>query len=374
LSPVILVDGIPRSISSINPEQIASITVLKDALSTAMLGINGNNGAVLITTRKGSGEGGHLTLTAQTGFQTALNVPQGLSAYNYASLYNEALINNGKSPLYTQADLDAYKNHTDPYGHPNANWQNILFKNSTPYSRYNMTIGDDNNNYRYFLSLDYLNQQGLFNQSTVNGYSTNSSYNRYNVRGNVEVDLSKYLASSLNIFGRIQNSNDPGVGTSALYSNFLKTPNNAYPQFNPNGSLGGNAVVPQSNLYGQLINSGYVSGYTRDAGVDLAVKRSLDDVLKGFWVKGLASFYGVLSQSIDRSKTFQTYQMNIGPLGDTSYQTFGSPPGSQNNVSSTSNWYQQLYTELSAGYNGHFGKNNLQVLLLANNNTLRNQS
>lgn len=371
-SPLVLVDGIPRSVTSINPEQIESVTVLKDALSTAMLGMRGNNGAVLITTRKGKNMGSRMNFTVQTGWQTPLQMAKPLDAFNYATLYNEALANDGKAPAYTQADLDAYRNHTDPIGHPDVDWRNTLLKKNALFSRYNLTAGGDGSNYRYFLSLDYLNQQGIYKQSDVNAYSTNSGYKRYNLRGNIEVDINKQLTVALNVFGRIQEENEPGPTSATLFNNYLNTPANAYPIFNPDGSLGGNQTF-QNNLYGQLINSGYRQGFTRDVGADLSIKQKLDKIAKGLWVKAVGSFFGSLTQSTNRSRTLEVFQMKVDAVNDTTYQRYGTR-NDQINSSSTDSWNQQFYVELSGGYTQSFGKNNVEAIVVANSQNFRANS
>jgi TonB-linked SusC/RagA family outer membrane protein len=369
-SPLVLVDGIPRSITGINPEQIESVTVLKDALATAMLGMRGNGGAILITTRKGTNMKNQLNLSINTGWQTLLKVPKTLRAYDYAMLYNEALANDGKPAAYTADDLQAYKKIRDPYAHPNIDWKKMLLRNAARFTRYNLNIGGSGTTYRYFLSLDYLNQQGIFQQSDVNSYNTNSGYKRYNLRGNMEVDINKYLTASLNVFGRIQDENEPGVGSASLFNNLLQTPANAYPVFNPDRSLGGNQSF-QQNLYGQLINSGYLQGFTRDAGADVTIKRKLDDVVKGLWIKGTISFLGSLSQTTNRSRKLEVFQMNVGQAHDTTYQKYGSRVD-QVNTSTTDSWNQQVYSEVSVGYAKTIKKHSLEAIVLANNQTYRN--
>ena len=257
LTPLVLVDGIPRSLYSIDPEEIESVTVLKDALSTAMLGIRSMNGAVLITTRKGQKSPGfHLGLTAQTGVSSPIKLLQPLNAFDYATLYNEALANDGLSSVYSQSDLNNYKNGNDPFGHPNTNWRENVMKDRTPLSRYTLTAGGTGKTMRYFVSLDYMGQQGALKQSPENTYSTNSDYKRYIFRSNVDVNLTQRLSLSVNLFGRIQVQNAPGGGMNKLLTAINNTPNNAYPIFNPDSSLGGN-VNYNNNIYAQSVLSGY---------------------------------------------------------------------------------------------------------------------
>ncbi|GAA4305512.1 SusC/RagA family TonB-linked outer membrane protein [Compostibacter hankyongensis] len=365
-SPLVLVDGIPRTLPpwSINPEEIASVTVLKDALSTAMLGMRSMNGAILITTRKGEQQRGlHLDFTAQTGISTPVKFPEPLSAYSYANLYNEALVNDGRPPVYTQADLDAYKNHTDPLGHPDINWYDKILKEQTPFSRYTLNAEGANKAMRYFVSLDYLNQKGLFRESDINTYSTNSGYQRYIFRSNVDVNLSRRLSMSLNVFGRIRDQNAPGAGTQSIFDALLATPANAYPIQNPDGSLGGN-INYSNNLYGQSIMSGYTQDVFSDGYADLVLKRNMDDVLKGWWVKGTLSYVLTLYQNIDRSKAFETFQMHIDPAtGDTTYQRFGTK-AEQNNTSTVTRREHQIYAEAATGYTHSRNGNTLDAMLL----------
>lgn len=362
-TPLVLVDGIPRAPWSINPEEIASVTLLKDALSTAMLGMRSMNGAVLITTRKGNTRAGfNLDVTAQTGVSAPIRLPKPLSAYDYGKLYNEALVNDGKAPIYTDADLAAYRNGTDPYGHPDINWYDQVLKSQTPFNRYTLNAEGSNDAVRYFVSLDYLSQQGLLKGSNINTYSTNTDYQRYIFRSNVSVNLSKDLSMYIDLFGRIRDQNAPGSGTQSIFDALLGTPASAYPILNPDNSLGGN-INYSNNIYGQSVLSGYTSTVYSDGYADLGVKYGLDKVLKGFWIKGVLSYDLTLNQFIDRSKDFETFQIIVNPTsGDTTYQRYGTK-SDQSNSSTVSTRGHQVYTQASAGYSHAWGRNTLDVLL-----------
>ncbi|HVI45268.1 MAG TPA: SusC/RagA family TonB-linked outer membrane protein [Chitinophaga sp.] len=364
VAPVIIVDGVVRPVLSIAPEEVASVTVLKDALATAMLGQRASNGAVLITTRKGDRGTHRISFTAQTGIQKLASLPKPLGAYDYARLYNEALANDGKAPVYTPTDLDLYKSGKDPYGHPDVRWYDEILRKQSTFSRYNLNASGGGELARYFVSLDYLNQQGPFNTASFNTYNTNSDYKRYIIRSNIDVNVSPRLNVSLNLSGRIQNTNDPGGYTMNLYTGMLMTPSNAYPKLNPNGSLGGNQDF-QSNLYGQSVKSGYRPGYSRDVMADVAIKRQLDDVVKGLYIKGLVSFNTSYTESTNRSKSFAVYKMNIGPAGDTTYQQFGTDGDQANSVGVTEQ-AKNFYTEVSLGFDRKTGNNNISALVMAN--------
>ncbi len=375
LSPLIIVDGIPRQsadIFSVNPEQIKSVTVLKDALSTAMLGLRSMNGAILITTKKGGTDKKfHIGLKAQTGIAKPLSLPDPLSAYEYASLYNEALDNMGMNPLYSAEQLQAYKNGSNPYLYPNVNWYNKILAQQAPLSRYTLNAGGSNKSVRYFVSLDYANQEGLFKDYGVNTYSTNADYQRYIFRSNVGAHLTDRLYMSLDLFGRLRLQNDPGGGTGSIMNALLTTPNNAYPVLNPDSSLGGN-INYKNNIYGQLVQSGYAKSINSDGYADLQLKRDMSDILKGWWVKGILSYGVNIAQKIDRSKNFETYQMRVNPVtGDTSYHRYGNKSDQRNN-SFVQSRQHSVYGALITGYTHTWEDNDLNVLLMYKLNSYTN--
>lgn len=375
--PTIVVNGIPRDLISIDFDEIESVTVLKDALATGMLGMRSAGGAILITTKKGEAGKQKISFTAQTGLQTPVNLPKPLDAFNYASLYNEALLNDGKAPVYTSADLEAFRTGSDPMGHPNVDWYKEILKDNAPFTRYNLNTSGGGNNARYFLAVDYLDQQGLLKGSDKNSYSTNSDFKRYIVRTNIDVDLSKNLMVNLNLFGRIENGNSPGAASigslngrdvnlrvNSIFNSLATTPNGAYPLRNPDGSLGGNKDFT-NNIFGQSTQSGYTLSYGREMSADVSFKRTLDDVTKGLWLKGLVSFNTNLSEVTARGKSFAVYQGQNGPTGVT-YKRFGTDGTIVAGTSINTYQYKNFYSELSAGYERTFGDHHVKALANAN--------
>ncbi|KAI9451728.1 TonB-dependent receptor [Russula earlei] len=366
-APLVLVDGAPQSFPSINPEQIESITVLKDALSTVMLGSRSSGGAILITTKKSAGGASQrLEFTALQGIQAPTRMPQFLDAYNYASLYNEALANDGKPAAFTQADLDAYKNGTDPAGHPNIDWKKQILKNTAPYGRYDLSFSGTAKSVRYFANLDYLNQGGLFQTLSSNTYNTNADYQRYIFRSNVEMDLNSFLTASLNLFGRIQNTNQPGATTATIFSGLLSTPNSAYPIRNADSSIAGSQNY-QNNLYAQTMLSGYQPVYERDFKADMTLKGNLDRIAKGLWIKALVAVNAYERETTNRSKSVAVFRPYTDPAtGIISYTQYGTN-GTQANTISVSSQNRLTYSELSMGYSKKMGNHNITALVMYNN-------
>lgn len=361
-TPIVWVDGVPQNFASFNPEEIESITVLKDAVSLAMLGIRGSGGLINITTKKGAEGPQKISFTALSGLQSSLMKPKFLNAYDYSRLYNEALINDGKTPVYSQADLDAYRDGTDPIGHPDVDWQKEVLKKTAPYSRYDLSFSGGRKNARYFANLDYLDQKGLLKTADFNPYDTGSGYKRYIFRSNVDVDLSNAVNVYLNVFTRIQSSNQPGSLTASIFQSFRSTPNNAYPVLNSNGSLGGNQDY-RNNIYGQTFKSGYRPGTTKDFRIDLGSKGKLDVITPGLWVKGRLAINSYMQESINRSKPLVVFQELKNSSGGSVFQQYGSSTDMANsNQIEAQN--KRFYTEFSTGYSRTFGPHGVEALLL----------
>ncbi|MCS3796392.1 SusC/RagA family TonB-linked outer membrane protein [Niastella sp. OAS944] len=352
-NPLIVIDGIPRDYTLLNPAEIESVTVLKDALAVNLYGMRGSNGVLLINTRKGTPGKQTISFTAQYGVQQPTVKPKYLNAYDYATLFNEALANDKKQPAYLPVDLDAYKNGTDPYGHPNVDWWSTVLRNKMRFARYSADVSGGGQFAQYYLALDHVNQQGIFVKDAKNSYNTNNDYKQYSIRSNVTMNINPSLKAFLNVFALIRNGTQPGYGSAAIFNTLYTTPNNAYPVYNSDGSYGG-TVERNANLRAQVVNSGYWLNYNRNLYADVGLQQSLDVLAKGLWISGKASFGSDLTEDIDRTKTFATFKMNVDPAtGAVTYTKFGTD-GTQNNGGNIATQTRNSYWELTAGYNKIF--------------------
>ncbi|PMD88570.1 hypothetical protein BWI97_25270 [Siphonobacter sp. BAB-5405] len=366
--PLVVIDGIPRNITVFDLEEIESVTVLKDALATAMLGVRSSNGVLLVNTRKGFASRPRISFTAQTAVQQPLRQPKTLGSYDYARLYNEALTNDGLPEAYTQQDLEGYRSRSDPFRYPDVDWRKQVLKPSSRMDRYTFSASGGNSFSRYFVSLEHLNQTGLLRTSDINTYNTNNDFKVYTVRSNVDLNLNSKLSAGIHLFGRILNSNDAGyvipntntTGTSSIFSALINTPNNAYPIYNPNGTYGGTTQF-QNNIWAQAIGSGYRQNYQRDMLADFYLKRTLDEVTKGLWIRATGSYYATLSENIARNKTFAVFQQTAADV----YQQFGVN-GDQANNNGIDFQSRADYLELALGYDRAFGQHGIQAIVLGN--------
>lgn len=366
--PLVIIDGVVANLSVFNLEDVESVTVLKDALGTAMLGVRGSNGALVITTRKGKAFRQQISFTAQTSIQKSIGAPKTLGAYDYARLYNEALANDGLPLLYSNADLEAYRTGSDPVGHPDVNWREQVLRSSSRFDRYTLSATGGNRFARYYVSLEHVNQTGFFKTLDSNTYNTNNDFKTYVIRSNVDVSVNKSLTGGIYLLGRILNGTEPGASTNNILTNMLFTPSNASPVLNPNGTFAGSQQY-QYNLYGQAVNSGYISNYKRDMLVNFYLTQRLDGLTKGLWIKIKGAYNASLSENVNRSKTFAVYQYN-----GTNYTQYGTNNAQVNNPSIQ---YQGRgdYEEISLGYDRTFNNTHgINAMVLVNRDNSVNNS
>jgi TonB-linked SusC/RagA family outer membrane protein len=361
-SPIAIIDGVQREFYELEPENIESVSILKDALSNILLGQNSARGALVVTSLRPQAGPPRVSFTAETGVQKPLGLPTPLPSYQYAYLLNEALLNDGKSPAYTAADFDAYRNHTDPIGHPDVNWYNTILRKNAALTRYNLNVTGGSGIARYLVSLNYMDQQGMFVTSGKNPYNTNADIKRYTLNSKIDIDVNQYFTLGLQLFGRLQDGNQPGVQTSSILSGLLSTPNNAYPVYNTNGSYGGNTNYVQ-NLLGQVISSGYIADHTRDVMANLDLSYKMDKWVKGWWVKAKGNVSVSESGLLTRAKVTSVYNEIVKGVGDTSYNQYGQTVN-QSNIYNSTSWGRYRFVQLSTGWDHNYGDHHVSGMLL----------
>ncbi|WP_341835689.1 TonB-dependent receptor [Chitinophaga pollutisoli] len=333
-SPVILIDGFERSMDFLDPNEIESITVLKDAAATAQYGLRGGNGIILVTTKRGQEGKIKITFNARAGVKAPTTKPNLLNSYDYATLYNEALTNDGNAPRYSESDLEKYKNASmgiyasdmDRYLYPDINWYDQYMNKSTWQQRYSASVEGGNKNARYFLSAGYTGNSGLYKvDKSANTYNTNADFNMITLRSNIDVNVNKRFGISLDISGRQEQRTYPGArGDAALrvFRSLYKTPPNAFPVFTPDGKLGGTKDW-SANPYGLLNRQGYSLYYVRSMFATLRAKHELDFITPGLSVQGTVAFDSWYDMVTNRSKGFKVFDLRQ-PSGDVEYNPDGS--------------------------------------------------
>ncbi len=287
-SPLVLVDGIESSFSRINPEDIEQFSVLKDASATAVYGVRGANGVIIITTKSGSVGAPKVTLSSQIRMQSPLKYPRPLRAYDYAYLYNEACRNSGLNEKYTAADLEHWRTGDDPIGHPDVDWYDELVKDHFWEQQHIVNLSGGTESVKYYVSGEYNHAGGPFDA----GPGLESKYNRYNLRTNLDFTITKTTQLSVKLNGRYEQKGDVNHGESTgqrYYGSFWydidNKVGNVSPIYNPNGtyafySAGWNAMA-------DLKNGGYRWRLNSTGETSFNLKQKLDFITKGLSARGM---------------------------------------------------------------------------------------
>ena len=193
---LVIVDGVERDFTQIDANDIESISILKDA-SAAVYGFKGANGVILVTTKKGEISKPTISYNGYYGFQQVTRFPELYDAYEYASLWNEAQMNIGVAAPYSKEDLEKYKSGSDP-AYPNTNWWDSATRNSAPQMYHNLSVSGGAEKVKYYFSLGYTNQEGIW-------VTKDHNYKKYNVRSNISAEIVKGLTVGLQLSGRLDN-------------------------------------------------------------------------------------------------------------------------------------------------------------------------
>lgn len=213
-SALVLIDGLEGNINTIDPADIESFSVLKDASATAVYGVRGANGVVLVTTKRGQSD--KLSITGRANFSISrLNrVPEYLRAYDYARLANEARIVRGDAPIYSNVELDIINDGSDPDLYPDISWQDEVLRDHALTQSYYVSARGGARVARYFLSLGVTNETAAYNYDKESVYAANTGYNTYNYRANIDLELSPTTTLYFGTDGFLSIQNNPGVAST----------------------------------------------------------------------------------------------------------------------------------------------------------------
>lgn len=353
--PLVLVDGVERDFKSMDLGEIESVSVLKDAATLAWYGMYAANGVIYVKTKRGSATATHVTLDVQTGLQTPLEVTKPLDSYTYATLYNEAQANSGIAPTYNAAALQAYQTGSDPYKYPTNNFVRDFTRTIAPTQRYVTTVSGGNAFIKYYTLLSYYNQGGFYKGGSNPSYDANTNFNRYNLRTNLDLHVSKTLDVGLDIGGRVSNLRFPVMGTGGFLNTVYSTPPNAFPLLNPDGSYGGTSLFQKSNPLAILSAGGVNTDLTRNMIATINAKQKLDGILDGL---SLNLFYSYDVIGLYRSgfaQQYEVYQPN--PAGG--YDRFGNYSIANYSGNAFSGNIRKNESWLGFDYDHNFGKHGI---------------
>ncbi len=368
---LIMVDGFESSFEQLVPDEIESISLLKDASATAIYGLRGANGVLLVTTKRGADSPLTVQFSTQQGFHTAYRLPKFLGSYDYARLYNEGLQNEGRAPRYTDADLEAYRTGSDPYFHPNVNWYDEVLKKTAPISNYNLNFRGGNNTVRYFVLLNAIRSNGLYkNAGDMSEESVNSRYLRYNFRSNVDINLTKRLSASLTLGGTVEDKTNPaGNTTTGIFNSLATLPPNAFPVYNEDGSFGGTGAL--TNPLGNLLQTGSYTSNGRTLQSTLKLTEQLDKITPGLSISGAVSFNNFFRSYSNKTKQYERFAATRNAGGETIYSRFGQNTSLLGNEAESDQWRNIVFQGF-LNYDRTFGAHALSAMLLYNSDSYTN--
>lgn len=374
--PLIIVDDVQYSfdqLSQINVNEIESISILKDASTTAVYGIKGANGVLVVKTRRGQEGKPKVNVRLESGIQTPVRRPKFLNSYQTAELVNEAYANDGLQPKFSQEDLDLFQSGEDPYGHPDVNWYDEIFKKVAFQHNANVDFSGGTERLKYFISGGAFTQNGLIKDfnDPYNEVNSNYFYRRFDYRTNLDFDVTNTLKLRLDITSRFGNINQPrGQNVVGEIYNFSKIHPYSSPVMNPNGTYSyaydTDEKLPTINA--RIANGGYERIRRSDYNVLFGATQQLDFLIKGLEASGRVAFSSIEenNRQVFRS-SFPTYHYNaendsynIDPRGQYAYGSY-AVLGSQNRFEKDLNIQAFLRYDTQILFD-----HNLNVMLLYN--------
>ena len=375
-NPLILVDGIERPMNNVDPLEIESFSVLKDASATAVYGVRGANGVILITTKRGFDGKAKVDARYEHGFSMATQRPQYVNSYQRSMLFNEAIDANpsaSQAMKYRPEELEAMRDGTDLELYPDVDWQDVLMKDVTQNEKLQVNISGGGKNVRYYTALSVFNQEGQYAinnkdydwvPSTLGAYGRNVNYTRYNFRSNVDANIGKYTVVSLGLQATIANNMEPATGSSDIYLWVYNVAPNAFPVLYKDGNFPGRDGL--YNPYVQLTQRGFKQTTSNELRANLSIDQDLSFITKGLKAVLRYAYDAENYNSATRQRELTFYQAErrdeegeieykvIDANNQEEYLNYGSDAWGQRNQ----------YFEASLGYDRTFNKHAVSGLIL----------
>ena len=307
-TPLILVDGVERPLNTVDPNEIESLSILKDAASTAVFGVRGANGVIIVTTKRGDTGKPKISVSSITGVQMPMSYIKQSNAYDFARYYNVYQWNDGKEQqdlYFTPEAIEAYRTGSDPIMFPSTNWNEVMFRKAFLQTKNNINISGGSDKVRYFVAMGYMFQNGLLKAIPGVDYDNNYTYNRYNYRANLDFKLTETTDMHFNISGVIGDTHEPYNDRDNIWTLTMLW---AHPVGSP-GVVGDQVFTSVStsalpsgltkwNGWEYYYMSGYTDKYKTTLGMDLTINQKLDFITEGL----SASIRGSYDASMSMTK------------------------------------------------------------------------
>lgn len=362
---LVFVDGFESTLDNVSAAEIESVSLLKDAAALAIYGARGANGVLLVNTKRGIDSKPVIKVRLQTGLQTMLKFAEPVDSYTYASLYNQACINDGIAPKYDDAALAAYRDGTDPYLHPDVNWRREMLRAVAPLSQADLSFRGGNRIVKYYVLLSASDNSGFFKGTDIRkDESANAGYTTVNVRSNIDISISRRFSAAFSFGGQIGTRSFPGGGTSSykLFNSMYATAPNAFPVYNPDGSFGGNAV--QTNPVGELLHRGVYKENNRTFQIIFTPKYELDFITPGLSLNASVAYSNNMSESSTKTRNYVRYSLSKTADGEWAYTPYGTEAPLESAEGFNSDW-SRINAKASLDWSRTFGKHLVEASTFA---------
>ena len=308
-SALVLVDGFERDLDDVNIEDIEDFSVLKDASATAIYGSRGANGVVLITTKHGKPGIINIDAKVETSYNTRTITPEFVDGYTYASMMNESRITRNQEPIYQQDELNILRMGLDPDLYPNVDWKDLLLKDGAMTYRANLNMNGGGSTARYFVSLSYLKEDGMYktDETLRKDYNTNANANTWNYRLNTDIDITKTTLLKVGVSGSLKKYNEPGlsgdVWKSLMYQNPISVP-----VMYSNGYVPAYGTGERTNPWVLATQTGYKEHWENTIQTNITLEQKLDFITQGLKFIGRFGFDTWNKNNIDRIKWPEQYK------------------------------------------------------------------
>ncbi|WP_461054018.1 SusC/RagA family TonB-linked outer membrane protein [Spirosoma arcticum] len=362
--PLILVNGVEVSnYNNIDPNEIENLTILKDASATAIYGIRGANGVLLITTKRGKVGKPQLSYTANVAVTSFTSLRKGMNSYNWAKSLNEALRNDSYItgatyvPRFSDADLALYQNGQDPVLHPNTDWYALTLKPQALQTQHNLSINGGTEKVRYFVSAGFFSQGGLFNHTDlIKDFDANRKYKRYNFRSNFDFDITKRLKASIDLSSQTENLSGSNNSTVRI----IEWIGAANPLTSP-GFVGdkivnligvGTATNPIANLFSE----GYKREFKNFLQGSVRLDYTLDFITEGLSMHGLVNYQNNNTETLVNRRPLLTYNAVRLPDNTINYipQNVDQPFGFEQRIGKNRRTYAEFGVDYKRAFGDHY--------------------
>ena len=332
-TPLILVDGVERSMDMVDTEDIASLSILKDASATALYGVRGANGIVLITTRRGNESAPQINVKVETGMTSPVKLPEMAGTGEFIDFLNNMYVNSGQEAIFNDFQKEMYLSGADPDLYPSVDWVNEVFKRQAMTTKANVSVTGGTKNVRYYVGGSYYLEDGILNTAANDRYDAQMSYQRFNFRTNVDINLTKSTVLGMNLSTQFTVRNSPAAGLDALLQQTMTMTPTAIPLKYSDGTLA--AVKGAANPYNLLNEKGYSNASSNVAQSTVSLTQDFSELItEGLDARVAFSFDATNSNTLNRSIMPKTYRA-IGrgepteenPLGPLQYEVIDDYAG-----------------------------------------------